>query len=220
MRVTALVTAAIATAIAFSFRQSLAGSRAMWLGLAVPYLILSVYALYRMYDDGTLLDVFVIRAGDVTVGVFTAALALGGAWLFERFLLGAAAPRLVWLLRISLEFGTLQPSPAKLAMVIVGFAVAEELVWRGLVLSAIAERFGTRRAWPLAALAYAVAHVPSIFTLADPELGMNPLLAVAALGCGLLWSFTMSLVGRLPPLIISHAVFSYFAVAMLLPKFG
>lgn len=220
MRVTALVTAAIATAVAFSFRQSLAGSHAMWFGLAIPYLVLSAYALYRMYDDGTLLDVIAVRAGDVTVGVFTAALALGGAWAFERFLIGAAAPRLVWLLRISLEFGTLQPSTLKLGLVILGFAVAEELVWRGLVLGALAERFGTRRAWPLAALAYAVAHVPTIFTLADADMGPNPLLAVAALGCGLVWSFTMSLVGRLPPLVISHAVFSYFAVAMLLPKFG
>jgi len=59
-----------------------------------------------------------------------------------------------------------------------------------------------------------------MFVLADPEMGINPLLAIAAFGCGLVWSLTASLAGRLPPVIVSHAVFSYFAVTMLLPKFA
>jgi hypothetical protein len=67
---------------------------------------------------------------------------------------------------------------------------------------------------------YALAHVPTVFTLADPIVGPNPLLAVAALGAGLVWSFAAAQFGRLPPVIVSHAVFSYFAITMLLPRIG
>lgn len=220
MKIAALVTAVVAAAMAFSLRVSLAGSRVMWIGLVVPYAALAALALYRLYDDGTLLDVLKIRAGDMSIGGLTAGLAFGGAWLFERFFLSTSAPRLAWLFRMAVQIGSDHPSPLVLGLVIVGLAVMEELVWRGLVLGALAESFGTRRAAPLAAFAYALAHVPTMFTLGDPDVGLNPLLVVAALGCGLLWSFTASLVGRLPPVIVSHAVFSYFAIAMLLPKIG
>jgi membrane protease YdiL (CAAX protease family) len=220
MKIAAFVTAVVAAAIAFAFRVDLAGTPAMWIGMAVPYTALSALAVWRLYDDGTLLDAFRIRAGDVTVGVLTAGLAYGGAWAFERFFLGTSAPKLAWLLRMAVQIGAGRPSPIVLGLIIVGFALAEELVWRGMVLGALAESFGTRRAAPFAALAYAVAHVPSMFTLAEPDVGPNPLLVVAAFGCGLIWSFTATLAGRLPPVIVSHAVFSYFAVAMLLPKLG
>jgi membrane protease YdiL (CAAX protease family) len=220
MKIATLVTAVVAAAIAFAFRAGLAGTPMMWLGITIPYAALSALALYRLYDDGTLLDVFRIRAGDVTVGVLTAGLVYGGAWVIERFFISTSAPRLAWLFRMALQIGAGRPSPIFLGLIIVGLALAEELVWRGLVLGALAESFGTRRAAPLAALAYAIAHVPSMFTLADPEVGTNPLLVVAAFGCGLVWSFTATLAGRLPPVIISHAVFSYFAIAMLLPKLG
>ena len=95
----------------------------------------------------------------------------------------------------------------------------EELTWRGLVLSALTADLGNRRAWPIAAVAYGAAHVPTLFTLADPTVGPNPLIVFAALGCGLVWSFVASVLGRLPPVIVSHAVFSYFALAVLLPRF-
>ena len=53
--------------------------------------------------------------------------------------------------------------------------------------------------------------------LADPTAGPNPLLVVAALGCGLFWSFTASILGRLPPVIISHMVFTYFVSVQFHP---
>jgi membrane protease YdiL (CAAX protease family) len=220
MKIATLVTAVVAAAIAFAFRAHLAGTPTMWLGIAMPYAALSALALYRLYDDGTLLDVFKIRAGDVTVGVLTAGLAYGGAWAFERYFISTSPPKLAWLFRMAMQIGAGRPSPVFLGLIIVGLAAAEELVWRGMVLGALAESFGTRRAAPFAALAYALAHVPSMFTLADPDVGPNPLLVVAAFGCGLVWSFTATLAGRLPPVIVSHAVFSYFAIAMLLPKLG
>jgi membrane protease YdiL (CAAX protease family) len=220
MKIALFSTALIAGAVAFSLREATAGSPALWLGLGLPYAALSVYALYRMYDDGTLLDVLRFRAGDVTIGFVTAGLLFGGAWLVRKTIVGGGLSlQSAWLLRIALELGTLRPSPGLFAL-IAAIAILEELVWRGLVLSALSESLGTRRAWPATALAYSVAHVATLFTLSDPSAGPNPLLVVAALGCGLVWSFMTSVIGRLPPAMISHAVFSYFAVALVLPRLG
>ena len=74
-----------------------------------------------------------------------------------------------------------------------------------------ADRLGSRRGWPLAALLYAVALLPSVYLLSDPSAGLNPLVVIAALGCGIVWSFMASLGGRLAPVIISHMAFTYFS---------
>src|SRR5262245_10484590 len=125
MKIAALVTVAVAAAIAFAFRAGLAGTPAMWLGVAVPYAALSALALYRLYDDGTVLDVFKIRAGDVTVGVLTAGFIYGGAWAIERFFISSSPPRLGWLFRMAVQIGAGRPSPVVLGLIIVGLAVAE-----------------------------------------------------------------------------------------------
>lgn len=77
--------------------------------------------------------------------------------------------------------------------------ICEELVWRSMVLGELTERFGTRRAWPLAALCYGLTALPTLYTLRDPLAGLNPLLVTAALGCGIVWSFLASFKGRLVP---------------------
>ena len=98
--------------------------------------------------------------------------------------------------------------------------VLEELTWRGLVLTDLTERLGTRRAWPIAAILYGACHAPTLFLLSQPGSSPNALVVLGALGAGIVWSFMASLLGRLPPVIVSHAVFSYFAVAVLLPRLG
>ena len=42
--------------------------------------------------------------------------------------------------------------------------------------------------------------------------GPNPLLVVAAFGCGIVWSFLRYRTGRLAPAVISHAIFSWAIV--------
>jgi membrane protease YdiL (CAAX protease family) len=90
--------------------------------------------------------------------------------------------------------------------------IREKFVWRSLVLDELTARSGTRRGWPLAALAYGVTARPTLYTLRDPVAGYNPLLVTAALGGGIVWSFFASLNGHLVPVIIAHAVFSYFSL--------
>jgi membrane protease YdiL (CAAX protease family) len=98
--------------------------------------------------------------------------------------------------------------------------ICEELVWRSMVLDELTERFGTRRAWPLAALCYAITTLPTLYTLRYEPAGLNPLLVTAALGCGIVWSFLARLRGRLMPVIIAHAVFTYFSLVQFRGPLG
>lgn len=218
MKLSLLVTAVIAAAMGWSMRESTAASAAMWLGLAVPYAVLSALALHRFKKDGTLRDVLRLRAGDFTIGALIAGLLFAGAYGVRHLLFGPGSSKTIWLFRIALQLGTVRPSPGLFALV-AAIGALEELVWRGLVLTALTDSLGSRRAWPVAALFYAAAHLPTAITLGDSLAGPNPLLPIAALGAGLVWSFAARIFGRLPPLIISHAFFTYFAAAVLLPRF-
>jgi hypothetical protein len=52
--------------------------------------------------------------------------------------------------------------------------------------------------------------------LADDTAGLNPLLVLAALGCGICWTYLALRSKRLIAVWASHAAFSYFAAAHLL----
>lgn len=157
-----------------------------------------------------------------------AALGLGGAELRERL---RPTPRLVVMgLAVGvLLYGLLRlaalvtrPTPlweqvtavAELAgetpplvatLVVLGLiAPAEEVLWRGVVFAA-AERW-TGRGWgPVAAstLAYAAAVGCS----------GNPVLPLAAAGCGLVWARQRQVTGSLVPALVGHALWSTLAVA-------
>jgi hypothetical protein len=209
MRLVLLVVIVLLAANGFALRPSLAGSAEMWLA----YTVLSAIALYAMWNDGTLVERLSPRWGDISLGAITAIVLLVASWGARAALAPAGSPQNAWLLHIYLQIGSpdrIQRS-VELTLLVVLVPVLEELVWRGLVLDRLGDRFGQRRGWPLAALLYAVALLPSVFLLADPAAGPNPLLIVAALGCGIVWSFMASIGGRLPPVIISHVAFTYFS---------
>jgi membrane protease YdiL (CAAX protease family) len=214
MRFVAFVFVVTAAALGFAFRPELAGTATFWLALVGAYAVVAALALYRMWDDGSLFDVLKPRWGDLSIGALVAAVLLVGSWAARSVLAPAGTPRQGWLLRIYLQLGdaeTVQRSALLTAAVLV-IPLLDELAWRGLVLPVLSERFGTRRGWPLAALLYGLAAVPTVFGLSDPEAGPNPLLVIAAIGCGLFWSFIASIMRRLPPVMISHAAFSYFTI--------
>ena len=136
------------------------------------------------------------------------------SWGARAVLAPVGSTRLAWLFRIYAQIG--DPDEVQRSVIYTGallvIVVCEELVWRSMVLDELSERFGTRRAWPLAALCYGVTALPTLFTLSDPAAGLNPLLVTAALGCGIVWSFLASIKGRLMPVIIAHGVFTYFSL--------
>ncbi|HYJ08699.1 MAG TPA: CPBP family intramembrane glutamic endopeptidase [Polyangiaceae bacterium] len=203
----------ITAAMAYAFRLEVAGTPWFWVALGVPYLLLAALALYKLWDEGTLLDVLSPRWGDLSLGFVTAAILLLSSWGARAVLAPADSPRLAWLFRIYAQIG--DPDMVQRSVLYTGvllvIVICEELVWRSMVLDELTRRFGSRRAWPLAALCYGLTALPTLFTLRDPMAGLNPLLVTAALGCGIVWSFLASIKGRLVPVIIAHGVFTYFS---------
>jgi membrane protease YdiL (CAAX protease family) len=214
MKLTLLTVAVITAAMAFAFRLDLAGSPWFWLVLGVPYVGLAALSLRKLWDEGALVDVLSPRWGDFSLGFVTAGLLLLASWGARAVLAPAGSTRLAWLFRVYAQIGdtdAMQRSVVyTLALLVI--VICEELVWRSMVLDELTLRFGTRRAWPLAALCYGATALPTLLTLRDPQAGLNPLLVTAAFGCGLVWSFLARLKGRLLPVVIAHGVFTYFSL--------
>lgn len=211
MRIPLLVTALVAATSAVAFRPAWFGRPWFWVSLLACYGVLAAVAIYRLWDEGLLRQVFALKRGDFSLGVVSGLLLLASAWLGQAVLTPEGTPQRMWLAYVHLLVG----DPARLrhsillTLALLTIAALEEVVWRYMVLDALMQRFGSRRAPPLAAFLYGVGLLPTSYTLSGVA-GPNPLLPLAALGSGLVWSFMGSLVGRLPPLIISHMTFSYF----------
>lgn len=214
MKLTALTLVVVGMAMAFAFRLDLAGTPWFWLGIGLPYLALALLALRKLWNDGTLLDVLTPRWGDFSLGFATGAGLLLASFGARAVLAPAGSVRQAWLMRIYGQIGdpeAMQHSVLYTAALFL-VVICEELVWRSMVLTELTERFGTRRGWPLAALGYGVAALPTLVTLSDPIAGVNPLLVIGAVGCGLVWSFLAVFRGRLIPVVIAHGVFTYFSL--------
>jgi membrane protease YdiL (CAAX protease family) len=176
------------------------------------YGVWSAYALYRMWDEGTLKDILIPRRGDFALGAGAALVLLVATWAARAYIAPPGSPQQAWLAYVYLLIGDpnfLQRSIVLSAAVLL-VACFEEIVWRVLVLDQLMQRLGARRAWPLSALLYGLALAPTAYTLRAEPAGLNPLLPLAALGCGLVWGFMGRLFGRLAPIAFSHMIFSYF----------
>jgi uncharacterized protein len=214
LKLTILTVTLITAAMAFAFRLDLAGGPWFWAALGLPYLALAGLALRKLWEEGALLDVLQPRWGDFSLGFVTAAILLFASFGARAVLAPAGSTRLAWLFRVYAQIGdadAVQRSVLYTGALLL-IVVCEELVWRSMVLDELTQRFGSRRAWPLAALCYGVTALPTLFTLRDPIAGYNPLLVTAAVGCGLVWSFLASIKGRLLPVVIAHGVFTYFSL--------
>ncbi|HWA76716.1 MAG TPA: CPBP family intramembrane glutamic endopeptidase [Polyangiaceae bacterium] len=211
MKRVALVFVVISLVNGLSFRDALAGSPWFFGIILVAYLALSLLSLHHFWDEGTLLDRLAPRWGDLSIGMLCATVLLFASWFGRSALAPNGTPRQAWLYRLYIQLGDpelIQHSVWLTAALLV-IAITEELVWRGLVLEQLTARLGSRRGWIAAALLYTLSLVPTAFALRDPIAGLNPLLPTAALGAGLVWSFLAARLGRLPPVAISHMVFSY-----------
>jgi uncharacterized protein len=200
--------------MAYSFSEARAGSPLFWLGVSLPYVPLVALALHKMWDEGTLVDLLTPRWGDLSIGASSMIVLLFASWAARKVLSPVGTPRQAWLFRIYLQLGNpehLQRSTGY-TLLILAICVAEEIVWRGMLLGELTERLGRRRALPLSALLYGVATLPTLWLLRDPVAGVNPLLLTAAVGCGLIWSFLAAQLGRLAPVVISHMAFTYFTI--------
>jgi hypothetical protein len=213
----AAIVGAVGAAVHFAFQESRSGTSGFWLWMLIPYLLIGVAALARAQRDGVLKQWMRPQWGDFSRG-FGGALALFAlAFAFTKLVANQGSPREAWLARVYLQFGDpgkLRDNLWGLAGMLVSIAVLEEIVWRGLVTSLLEEKIGSRRAWVWSAVLYSAAHVPAMWVLRDPKVGLNPVLPAAALAAGLLWGAMTRYFGRLPPAIVAHALFDWAVVTM------
>lgn len=216
-----VVTVVIAVALGLAMRLSNAGSSTMLLLIGAPYLATAAWGIVRMYRDGELASRLRPRSGDLARGA-AAATVLYFAALGVCTLAAPGSTVQLWLMRVYLQLGDIWAAQkhwplATLVVVLVAFC--EEITWRGLVASSLAERLGSSRAWATTAGLYALAHVPTMFTLRVPDGAPNPLVVAAALGCGLVWGLAGWLTGRLVVPAFSHALFTW-AVVLQFPLYS
>lgn len=204
--------ATVAAILAVATHPSVASTATSWFVLVGGYGLLALWAAIVLWRQGTLGALIRPRSGDLTLGIVAGLVLSGTAFFALRLIAPDTSPRSAWLFALYAQFGDVQGDVLRLAGLL--FVVAcEELVWRGLLLASCVEAWGSRRGLPIAVVSYAIGHLPSLFTLQVAPLGLNPLLVVGALGCGLVWSVMVLLTGRVAPALVCHAVLSYFVSA-------
>jgi membrane protease YdiL (CAAX protease family) len=226
--VAAFVAAAVAitgSAAYFAFQPGRSGTPAFWALAAAPSVVLGVAALAWARHEALLGEWLVPKSGDFTWGVAGAAAFFGLAWAGSRLVAPVGSTREIWMASLYGQIGdprALQAHAPAVAATIAVAAFSEEVLWRGAVTRLVADRVGSRWAWVWAAGLYALAYVPTAWSLRASDGaggGLDPVLPVAALGGGLLWGAMARVLGRLAPGILAHALFDW-AVLMMFPLWG
>lgn len=200
-----------------AFQLDKAGTPAFVAWAVGPSVLLAVVGIWRAHQDGVLPEWVSVRSGDFSRGFAAAGALFGLSWVFTRFVTPAGSARSSWLARIYLQLGdptALRKHVAIVVAVLVVVAIAQEVVWRGLVTSLAAEVVGSRRAWILAAFLYAASFGPTVWALRDPVAGANPLVVLAALGTGLAFGAMTRSFGRLLPAVFAHVLFDWTVLMM------
>jgi membrane protease YdiL (CAAX protease family) len=215
--------AAILTAVGsyFAFLPAHSGTVAFWALAGGPPVLLGILGAVWAFKQELLFEWLGPRWGDFSRGLFGAVLLFGLSWAFAAFAAPVGSPHELWLVSLYGQIGdprVLQKHGSQVGVVICAVALAEELVWRGVVTQMLADRLGSRAAWVWAAGLYAIAYVPSMWSLGGPA-GLNPVLVLAALVGGLLWGGMARVFGRLAPGVLAHALFDW-AVIMMFPLWG
>jgi CAAX protease family protein len=186
------VTIATTIVMRFVFDPARAGKPAMLIALGLLYAMCAAVALQRLHRRGVL---------------------YGAAQLVMAAFAPHGSPREAWVIRLYLQLGDPEALERELVSAAVFLVAAlEEVTWRGLVMRSLEVGYGTRWALVASALLFGAAHVPTMFLLSDPVAGLNPLIVLAAVGCGLVWGAMFWRTSRLLPAIFAHAFFSWAIV--------
>jgi membrane protease YdiL (CAAX protease family) len=204
-----------------AFAPERSGTLSFWLLAVAPSVGLAVLAAVWANREELLAEWLTPQWGDATRGVFGGVVLFAAAWAFARAAMPVGSPREVWLVSLYGQVGDprhLQAHAPAVAGGVIAAAIAEELVWRGMVTQLLAERVGSRVAWVWSAVLYAGAYAPTLWSLRSSA-GLNPVLVLAALAAGLLWGAMARAFGRLTPGVLAHALFDWAAV-MMFPLWG
>lgn len=207
-----VATIAAAAALYWALRPTPLEPHSPLVPVGAVYAVLGALAVYRAWLRGDL-SLVRPRSGDITFGAMVAALLYGMGFAGHVLLTAPGSGRSGWMLQVYQHLGTsFGPSRHLFAAGIALVALLEELSWRGLVTPILEERLGTLRGNALNVALYGAAHLPSLWLLADATAGPNPLLLVASVGCGVVWSYLRWRLDRLPPALFSHALFTWAIV--------
>jgi membrane protease YdiL (CAAX protease family) len=204
------MTLTAAGVLAYAFDPARAGQTSMLVALGAFYAALTAAALYRLHRRGELGRRFRPARGDITLAAVTAGVLYGAVRIGAMVLAPAGSPHELWLARIYLQIGEAgAPERRLLGVAVFTVAALEEIAWRGLLMRSIQDSAGPLRACVITTLLYAVAHLPTLSLLRMPGAGYNPLVVLAALACGLVWSLMVLRTGRVTPALLAHALFSW-----------
>jgi membrane protease YdiL (CAAX protease family) len=206
-----LVVVTVCAAMTLSLQPGFRGGRAPWFIMTAAYAGLTLLAAFELSKRGQLVERLRIRPGDASVGIVLGLALCAGGWLGQRSLSTPGSVGEQWLGAVHGLGGSFQTDGVSIFLLFLVCA-GEETVWRGMVQDELAE-WRPRAAPILTTLLYALSTLPSVFLLGPGE--TNPLLLLAALGAGLVWSHGRRILPRLFPLIVSHLVFTYFMAAPL-----
>jgi uncharacterized protein len=215
--------AVILTGVAayFAFLPQYSGTITFWALAGGPSVLLAVVAAEWARREEMLREWLTPRWGDFSRGMVGAVVLMLAAWGFSRTVTPTGSPREIWLVTLYGQIGnpvTLQAHGLQVAMAIAAAALAEEVVWRGMVTQLLADRVGSRTAWIWSAALYALVYVPTAWSLRAGD-SLDPALVIAAFGAALLWGAMARSFERLTPGILAHALFDW-AVVMMFPLWG
>ena len=211
------ITLLVAASYAMAWNIERAGTVSFALWAILPIVVLAgLGTVWLRREDGSL-EALAPRWGDASLGIVCAVALFGGAWLLVHTLAPAGTPRDAWMARIYLQLGPggdLKKQMALVTAVLLVIAIAEEVLWRGVVTRLLEPVVGSRRAWMAAAVLYALAHVPTAFVLADERAGKNPVLVLATFGAGLVWGGLARKLGRVTPGILAHWALDWAVIVL------
>ncbi|MFT3775213.1 MAG: CPBP family intramembrane metalloprotease [Minicystis sp.] len=207
------VTIATGAVITYAFDPARAGDPSMIGSIGGLYAVLALVALVRLKRRGELYMRFRPVSGDMTLAAVTAGGLYGAGRIVQMAIAGHGSPHEAWIVRLYLQIGdTAAAGRGVVGAAVFAVAALEEIVWRGLTMRTLEDALGPRRALLYATLLFGLAHTPTVWLLRDPTVGLNPLLVLAALGCGLVWGAIVLRTNRLFPAVLAHALFSWSVV--------
>lgn len=213
------VFAAIATQLAFSPERT--GSPTMALAPGLLYLVVTAFAALRLGRRGELAAALVPRGGDLTMGALGAGLLYGGAMAGRLLVAPAGSAEEAWVIRVVLHMGDpSEPTIHVLGAAVLVTAALEEVAWRGFVMPLLSDSLGGAKGWLVTTGLYGLAHVPSLWLLADVAAGPNPAIVGTALAGGFVWGYMALRFRRLGPAVFAHALFSWAMVEFPLWRLG
>ncbi len=192
--------------IFFSLGALCARKVGIWVGIGGTVVLLATISILR---GGAAPGLLRPGASRLLLGLLSGMVMTAATYL----LFPLAARMLPWIpADVRRLYGAFQTLPLAVSVLVtIPIVVSEEILWRGLVQGVLARHLGRYRGAFLAALIYALAHLP---------LG-SPALVAAALGCGIIWGGLRAGSGNLFAPLIAHLLWDatvLFFVPLQIPN--